>query len=142
MSTLLKEFEAIAAERPLTEEELSRLLQLQDEAETARLALDRESRTYQKVEAAAEQLLLDQMRKFKHLSIRATGVACTLNPPKSKPHVQDWAKFYEYIRESNDFSFLERRVSNKAIQERWDDNVVVPGVEKFPVYTLSKTHNP
>jgi hypothetical protein len=124
---------------PLSTEALSRLLQLQDEAEQERIDLDRKSRELKKVEDAAEQLLIDQIRKNKVLNVQCPGLTVSLAGPKNKPHVQEWPKFYAFILEHEDFSLLERRPSAKAITERWDDNQVVPGVEKFPVYTLSKS---
>lgn len=130
----------IAKERPLVSAELSRLLEVQDLVETERMHLDRKSRELKKIEDGAESLLLDQIRKNRVLNIQSSyGLTACIQGPKYKPHVQQWDKFYAYILQENDFSLLERRPSAKAIAERWDDKVVVPGVEKYPVYTLLKS---
>lgn len=141
MSSRLDELVVEAKLGPLSAEALSRLLQLQDEAELERMDLDRKSRELKKIEDTAESLLIDQIRKNKVLNVQFQGLTVSLAGPKMKPHVQEWPKFYAYILEHQDFSLLERRPAAKAITERWDDNQVVPGVEKFPVYTLSKTRS-
>jgi len=50
---------------------------------------------------------------------------------KPKPTVGDWEKFYAYIKRRNAFHLLQRRVSEPAIRELWEDNKAVPGVEVF-----------
>lgn len=48
---------------------------------------------------------------------------------KVKAMVGDWGLFYEYIRANNAFDLLHRRVTETAVKLRWDDRVVIPGVE-------------
>lgn len=139
MNDILQELIAAAKDQPLSAADLSRLLQVQDTAEQDRMAHDKLSRELKKIEDEAESLLIDQIRKNKVLNVQCPGLTVSLAGPKMKPHVQEWPKFYAYILETEDFSLLERRPSAKAITERWDDNRVVPGVEKFPIYTLSKS---
>jgi hypothetical protein len=55
------------------------------------------------------------------------------------PQVEDWDKFYEFVRKSKRTDLLQRRVSDGAIQELWDTNKVVPGVKQFTVVKLSLT---
>ncbi len=141
MSVRLQVLVEAAKNGPLSSAQLGELLQLQDESERMRLDLDRQSRELKKIEDAAESLLLDQIRKNKVLNVQHGNLTASLSGPKYKPHVQEWPKFYDYILANKDFSLLERRPSAKAISERWDDNQVVPGVEKFPVYSLSKTRS-
>ena len=133
------ELEAAASTRPLSMAELQQLALLQEEAYQQRIALDRQSKKIHKTESAAEQLLMDQLRKQKIKKVETKTLLVELNPAKDKPHVTDWASFYLYITSEDDFSLLERRPSASAIQERWDNGLIVPGVEKFPVYSLSKT---
>lgn len=131
----------VAKARALTQDELVELLLIQDSSEEARLDLDRKSRELKKIEDAAESLLLDQIRKNKVLNVQAGTLTACITGPKYKPHVQKWDDFYAFILETQDFSLLERRPSAKAVTERWDDNQVVPGVEKFPIWSLSKTRS-
>lgn len=141
MKEMLQELIAAAKAGPLSTNDLSRLLQVQDAAESERMAHDKLSRELKKIEDEAESLLIDQIRKNKVLNVQYQGLTVSLAGPKMKPHVQEWDKFYAYILKNEDFSLLERRPAAKAITERWDDNQVVPGVEKFPIYSLNKTRS-
>lgn len=58
---------------------------------------------------------------------------------KVVPRVEDWEKFYAYIAKFKRFDMLQRRPSDAAIQELWDDKKKVPGVVQFQAVTLSLT---
>ena len=53
--------------------------------------------------------------------------------------VRDWDKFYRHILKTRDFSLMQRRVSDPAVNERWEDDKQVPGVEPFTVIKVSVT---
>lgn len=55
---------------------------------------------------------------------------------KQKPTVEDWAKLYAHIKATGEFDLLQRRVTESAVQERWQDGNAVPGVVRFPVYDI------
>ena len=56
---------------------------------------------------------------------------------KQVPQVKDWEKFYAYVKKNNAFDLMQRRLSDSAVQERWESRKTVPGVEPFTVVTLS-----
>ena len=58
---------------------------------------------------------------------------------KEVPKVTNWDKLYAHIKKTGEFELLGRSVSKDAIRERWDAKKPrqVPGVEKFPVKTVS-----
>lgn len=47
------------------------------------------------------------------------------------PSVDNWDLFYEFIGKKKWFHLLQRRPGEKACQELWEKNMVIPGVEKF-----------
>lgn len=53
------------------------------------------------------------------------------------PQVKDWSEFYKYVEKTKSFDLLQRRLSEKAVQERWDAGKRVAGVETFNVITVS-----
>jgi hypothetical protein len=55
------------------------------------------------------------------------------------PHVEDWALFYKYVLKTKDFSLLQRRIGEKAIEERWEAKKAVPGITPFTIVTVSIT---
>ncbi len=129
----------LATVRELTAKELGELADLHLRCKTERLRLDKESKMVDEIEKGTEKLLVDQMLKQKVSAAGGQKLRVSMNPVKHRPHVTDWTEFYKFILKTEDFSLLERRPSASAVAERWDDSVIVPGVEKFPVYTLSKS---
>lgn len=58
---------------------------------------------------------------------------------KVVPRVEDWNVFYTYIAKKKRFDLLQRRPSDAAIQELWDNKQRVPGVIEFQAVTVSVT---
>lgn len=58
---------------------------------------------------------------------------------KSKPVVRDWEALWKYVYRNKASEFLQRRIADGAIQERWDAGKKIPGVEPFQYVTLSLT---
>lgn len=56
---------------------------------------------------------------------------------KDIPQVKDWKKFYAYVKRHSAFELMQRRLSNKAIEERLEDGKKIPGVEIFHATTVS-----
>lgn len=131
---------ALKAEHELlTAKELGELLDMHKRNNIARLRIDKESAELKAIESAAEQLVIKQMRTQEITAAGGQMITAKLNPVKYAPQVGDWPAFYAHIVATNDFSLLQKRVSDTAVRERWEDEKLVPGVEKFPVYTLSKS---
>lgn len=57
----------------------------------------------------------------------------------TKPVVKDWDAFWKYVLKNKATEFLQRRVSDGAIQERWDAGKQIPGVEPFQYVKFSLT---
>ena len=106
-------------------------------AREERLEHDHKSEELKKDETYYQELIIQQLKLQEITAIGGKLISVKLAPVKNKPHVTDWPEFYKYIIKTKDFSLLQRRPGEAAIAERWDDGKVVPGVEKFPVYTLS-----
>lgn len=47
------------------------------------------------------------------------------------PTIEDWPKFYKYIKKTGEFDLLQKRLGKQAIELRWADGKKVPGVGKF-----------
>jgi hypothetical protein len=56
---------------------------------------------------------------------------------KQVPQVHDWDKFYAYVKKTGQFELMQRRLSDTAIRERWDNGRQIPGVEPFGVVSVS-----
>jgi hypothetical protein len=56
---------------------------------------------------------------------------------KQVPQVKDWDKFYAHVKKTGQFELMQRRVSDGAVRERWDNGKQIPGVEPFGVVSVS-----
>ncbi len=56
---------------------------------------------------------------------------------KDVPQVEDWDKVYKYIVKNKAFELIQRRLSNPAVQERWDAKKKIPGIGTFKTITVS-----
>jgi hypothetical protein len=124
----------------MSPEELSALADHYWSTRTKRLAADKVAAEFKTEEAKTEALLISEMRSAGLTAIGGQLVRLALPvEPDYAPAVTDWQKFYDYIVETNDFSLLERRVGRAAVKERWLADEQVPGVDRFPVWKLSKS---
>lgn len=61
---------------------------------------------------------------------------------KTIPQVEDWNKFYAYVKKNNRFDLMQRRLADGAVKEMWENEKPVPGVGKFIAKTVSCTKIP
>jgi hypothetical protein len=124
----------------MTAQELAALADHYWDTRTKRLAADKAASELKTEESKAEATLVAEMRAQNLTAIGGARVRLALpTVPDYTPAVQDWQRLWDYILETKDFSFLEKRVGKAAVKERWEANINVPGVTKFPVYKLSKS---
>jgi hypothetical protein len=100
--------------------------------------LNRQSAVLDKEESEIKEHVINTLPKDE-----VNGVAGKLGrvtiKKTPKPSVKDWAKLYAYILKKKDFSLLQRKPSEAAIKDRWNEGEKVPGVESFTVVTVSVT---
>jgi hypothetical protein len=58
---------------------------------------------------------------------------------KVQPSLKDWDLLTGYILRNKRFDLLQRRLSDKAVKDMWDDGILVPGVERFNAVDVSIT---
>lgn len=126
-----------AAKEPKLPKSLGACADLLYKTREERLKLQREVDRLEKKESALENHFIEELSKD------STGVAgrvarVQINS-KPVPVVEDWSKFYTYIKKNNAFELLQRRLSAKAVEERWEDKKQVPGVGRFNAKKVSCT---
>lgn len=105
-----------------------------------RLAADKVADALKAEETRTEATLIKEMQEQKITAIGGSVVRLAIpTVPEYVPAVKDWDAVYKHILETGDFSLLHKRVGATACKERWDAGEEVPGIERFPVYKLSKT---
>lgn len=105
-----------------------------------RLAADKVAKDLKTEESSYEAKLIKEMREQQLTAIGGKLVRLQIpTVPKYVPAVKDWDAFYKHILQTGDFSLLQKRVGEKACEERWAADETIPGIEKFPVYKLTKS---
>lgn len=58
---------------------------------------------------------------------------------KISPSVTDWTKVWDFVKRTGRFDLLQKRVSDTAVKDMWENGQEVPGVEKFHAVEVSIT---
>lgn len=101
-----------------------------------RLAKQKETDKLKEEEEALKTAIIACLRgaDLKPLGANASNVTLST---KMKPTVADWPKLYGFIYKHEAIDLLQKRLTESAVQLRWDESIVIPGVDKFPVYDIS-----
>lgn len=73
------------------------------------------------------------------LEMGAGKLATTSIQRSTEPTVVDWPAVYAFIKENDAFDLLQKRLSPTAVKDRWDEDILVPGIDKFNTWDLSLT---
>lgn len=127
----MNEFTPAAAPREHVEE----LIKFWRETRAERLEMERKANNLKKEEDAAKSFLIEcfKEQKLEGMLIdgRATGLAT-----KKQPAVDDKEAFLAYIKETGELDLLQFRLATGAVQERWENEVEVPGIKEIELYDL------
>jgi hypothetical protein len=136
--SILQSLLAASQTAPLTANELGQLADFYHSTRIKRLAADKVAAALKTDESGAESLLIEQMHSQEITAAGGKFLRVGLSEPDYVPAVKDWGKYYEFIKQNDAFELLERRPGKAACRERWDNGIDIPGVEKFPVYKLTR----
>ena len=103
-----------------------------------RLALQKKVNDLERSEKGYKATLMALFVKAKSEGIKVDG---HLYAPKERdePIISKPELLYRHIKKTGNFDLLRRQVNPAAVKERWADGKKVPGVQKFPVVSLSVT---
>lgn len=101
-----------------------------------RYAMQREIKNLETYEHALRERIIRDLPKGDATGI-AGRVARVTRTEREQPQVVDWDKLYAYIKKRDAWELLQKRLSDGAVRERWDDDLDVPGVTSFIVIGLS-----
>jgi len=118
--------------------ELAAMVDSYEEAREARLEKDREAKQLLSVENAAKAKIIEELRRQEVDVVGGKHLTVTL-VKKQKPQAAEWAALYEFIWEHKAFDLLHRRLTEKAVKDRWEEGEVIPGVIEVDVYDLSRS---
>jgi hypothetical protein len=107
-------------------------------ARERRLEMQRETERVEKLEKQLKEFFINTLPLSESSGIAGAEARVQITTSR-QPQVEDWDKFYAYVRRNNAFEFLQRRVNEGAVKERWEDRKEVPGVTAFNVKKVSVT---
>lgn len=115
---------------------LSEKVDAYNEARSTRLAA---KKVVEALEAKEQELKTELIADLKATGSTASGgkTAIVKLVVKQEPTAGNWDSLYAHIRASGEFELLYRRINPASIKERKDQGVEVPGIEWFPVESLS-----
>jgi hypothetical protein len=103
----------------------------------ARLAKQREADKLEALEKALKKHFVENLAKSSSgVAGRIALTRIILNPI---PVVENWDSFYAFVRRTNSFDLLQRRLAETAVKERLDAKKKLPGVTIFQDKKVSVT---
>lgn len=105
------------------------------ETKARRLAMQKEVDAIEDEEKALKEHIINTLPKSDTGAAGKLARVTVVN--KTLAQVTDWPAFYAYIKKTNQFDLMQRRVSDTAVFERWDNKKEVPGVGKMTVTSVS-----
>ena len=103
-----------------------------------RLKLEASAKDFKKQEAALSGLIVGMLQKAGVTKSTATLATFSFKSVRIGK-VTDWAKLYGYIKKSNNFDLLERRVAQGSYREHLENGDKMPGLEMDSVIKTSLT---
>ena len=123
---------------PFNATELADLVDLYVDCRETRLALEHRAEEQKKQEHWLKEQI-EKTLKLNNLTVGGSARWKATVKAKLKPTVTDWGSLYDYIKTNDAFDLLQRRLTEKSVQLRWDDKEEIPGVSAFPVTEISVT---
>ena len=116
---------------------LSELTDAWTEADEERLEANRAAAAATTKAEVLKHLLMAELKQNELTASGGQFFVAELKP-KDVPTVNDWQALYRYIVEHDAFDLLHKRLGEKAISLRWEDDIEIPGVAKTEILTLTK----
>lgn len=119
--------------------ELEALTNLVDEfgvVRDTRLAADKAAAKLKEQEGLLKEQIIKALQEVDGGGVTGSMTGVKLQR-KTKPVASDWTKVHAYILETGSLDLLHRRLTEEAVKARWDDQIIIPGVEPFIVFDLT-----
>ena len=105
------------------------------ERRAERLEAERQARVLKNDEDKLKSFLIEAFKQQKLEGMIIDGRSTGLST-KTQPSVADKEALLAYIKETGQLDLLQFRLATGAVQERWNNEVEVPGVEEIELYDL------
>ena len=103
-----------------------------------RLNLEKEVKERKRTERAYMEHIITSL-KAANMANGGGGVANASIKEVEMPTPKDWQAIWNFVKANDAWDILQKRLSGKAVQERWDQEIMIPGIETFTKVSLSLT---
>ena len=103
-----------------------------------RLNLEKEVKERKRTERAYMEHIIASL-KAANMANGGGGVANASIKEVEMPTPKNWQAIWDFVKTNDAWDILQKRLSGKAVQERWDQEIVIPGIETFTKVSLSLT---
>ena len=117
-------------------DQLAYLVDQYENARAERLAADKVAKELKSKETKLHDELCDALAESGVGMVGGSTHKVTLKITR-KPQAADWPALYEYIKQNNAFELLQRRLGERAINERLEQGEDIPGLSFFNKRSLS-----
>lgn len=123
---------------PPLPESIGRCADLYHDVRELRLAMAKEVEEVAAFERKVEQHIVDNLSKSADTGAAGLRYRAQITT-KVKPTVEDWPALQAHVLASGDFDLIQKRISDKAVADRWNAGVELPGIGKFNAIGVSIT---
>jgi hypothetical protein len=125
-------------EQPISPEVLGQLIDKLADLKSQRAFHEKQSKDLGTLATAVEDQIIKALAD-QHLEEAAHNGVKVVPKGHTYPHVEDWAKFYDFIHENKYYHLIEKRPSVLGYRELLDLGRQVPGVVPYVQTKLSVT---
>lgn len=111
---------------------------LYKEVNELRLAMQKQVDAVEAREKEIRQYIIDNLSKSDDTGAAGKRYRAQI-VTKTVPAAEDWARIHAYVAETGRFDLLQKRLSDKAVAEMWDDGEEIPGIGRFNSVSVSVT---
>jgi hypothetical protein len=101
-----------------------------------RLAAEAEAKEIKEIEDNLKSTIIAKYREQGLKALGAKNGTVKMNK-RMEPVTTDWLELWKHIQATGEFDLLHKRLTTTAVEERWEEGEVIPGVGVREVFSLS-----
>jgi len=108
------------------------------QARQLRLAMEKEIEPVREVESRLKEHLINNLSKGDDTGAAGKKYRAQV-VTKTVPKIADWVRFINWVKMNGRWDMLQKRLSDKAVKDAWEEGVDVHGIERFHAVDVSIT---
>lgn len=116
--------------KPSDPKKINKLVETGIRLRALRKDLEAKAASIKKEQDAVEEFLIQNFTSADLRVVKTRAGTASLSE-KDVPRATDWEAIEKHILATKEFDLLQRRLGEKACQERWNNGKEIPGVTKY-----------